>query len=370
MKSMKFVGNLFFSMLLTITIAFSLGSCSDNNSLEERPSDPVITKMIDLHLHLDGAISLESARKLAKLQNIDIPSDPKELEELMHVSPDCKDLNEFLEKFAFPCSLIQTAEGLSMAVYNLCEELISQNVIYAEIRFAPQLSCDKGMTQEEAVEAAITGLKKSSLRANLILCCMRGEINADNDALNRETVRLAAKYLGKGVCATDLAGAEALFPTVGYRELFAYARELNVPFEIHAGEADGPESVRQALSFGAKRIGHGVRSIEDPSLVAELAAKKMPLLVCPTSNIQTCIVPEVKDLPVRVFLEAGIPFTISSDDPSIEGTDIKTEWEKVIAAFHLTTDEVRTLMLNAVNACFCDEDLRQQLKKEMEEAYR
>lgn len=355
--------------LVTIAI-FSLVSCSDNENIIEEPSVPAITKMIDLHLHLDGAISFESARQLAKMQNIDIPSDPKALEELMRVSPTCKDLTEFLEKFDFPCSLIQTPEGLSTAVYNLCEELKAQNVIYAEIRFAPQLSCKKGMTQEEVVQAAIAGMKKSSLRANLILCCMRGEINAENEALNRETVRLAAKYLGQGVCSTDLAGAEALFPTAGYRDLFAYARGLNVPFEIHAGEADGSASVRQALSFGAKRIGHGVRSVEDPSLVAELAAKQIPLLVCPTSNIQTCIVPEVKDLPVRIFLEAGIPLTISSDDPSIEGTDIKTEWEKAVAAFHLTSAEVRTLMLNAVNACFCDEDLRQQLRKEMEEAYR
>lgn len=360
----------FSSLLILFAVMFIQTSCSDDNNSVENNSKPVVTKMIDLHLHLDGAISIESARELAKLQNIDIPSDQKTLEEMMHVSPDCKDLNEFLEKFDFPCSLIQTPEGLSMAVYNLCEELKAQNVIYAEIRFAPQLSCDKGMTQEKVVEAAIAGLKKSSLRANLILCCMRGEMNDENNAKNRETVRLAAKYLGKGVCSTDLAGAEALFPTANYRELFAYARELNVPFEIHAGEADGPESVRQALAFGAKRIGHGVRSVEDASLVAELAEKKIPLLVCPTSNIQTCIVPEVKDLPIRVFLNAGIPFTISSDDPSIEGTNIKAEWEKAIAAFHLTTAEVRTLMLNAVNACFCDEDLRQQLRKEMEEAYK
>lgn len=355
--------------LLVIFATIGFVACSKDNPVEPELI-PTVTKMIDLHLHLDGAISLESARELAKIQDISIPDDPKELEKLMRVSPDCKDLNEFLEKFTFPCSLIQTPVGLSTAVYNLCEELKAQNMIYAEIRFAPQKSCDKGMTQEDAVKAAIEGLKKSSLRANLILSCMRGELTPENEAMNRETVRLAHEYLGKGVCATDLAGAEALFPTVNYASLFAYARELGVPFEIHAGEADGPASVRQALSFGAKRIGHGVRSVEDPALVTELANKHIPLLVCPTSNIQTCIYPTVEAMPIRTFYEAGIPLTISSDDPSIEGTTLKAEWEKVIVAFKLTSGEVRQMMLNAVNAAFCSEELRQQLKHEMEETYR
>ena len=114
----------------------------------ERPQIPTVTKMIDLHLHLDGAISLSSARQLAKMQGISIPESDAELTKLMRVSPDCKDLNEFLEKFDFPCSLMQTKEGITTAVYNLCEELRSSNVIYAEIRFAPQKLCDKGLTQE------------------------------------------------------------------------------------------------------------------------------------------------------------------------------------------------------------------------------
>lgn len=330
---------------------------------------PVVTKMIDLHLHLDGAISLNSARELATLQDISIPENDNALEQMMRVSPDCRNLNDFLEKFSFPLSLLQTPEGISLAVHNLCEELKAQNVIYAEIRFAPQRSCDKGMTQDQVVEAAIAGLKRSTLRANLILCCMRGDITPENEALNRETIRLAAKYIGKGVCGVDLAGAEALFPTKDFGNIFSYARELNLPFEIHAGEADGPESVHHALDFGANRIGHGVRSIEDPSLVKELSTKQIPLLICPTSNLQTCIVPKIDDLPIRMFLNAGIPIVISSDDPSIEGTNIRNEWEKVITAFRLTKEEVRRMMLNAVNACFCSADLKQELKKEIEQEY-
>lgn len=324
-----------------------------------------ITKMIDLHLHLDGAISMESARQLAQMQGIDIPESDDDLRKLMRVSPTCKDLNEFLEKFAFPCSLIQTPNGLSTAVYNLCEELKQQGIIYAEIRFAPSKSCDRGMTQDEAVQAAIKGMEKSSLRAGLILCCMRG----DSYEINAETIRVASKYLGKGVCAADLAGAEALFKTADHADVFRLARELNVPFEIHAGEADGPSSVYSAIEFGAARIGHGVRSIEDPALVSLLAEKKIPLMVCPTSNVQTCIASEISGLPIREFLNKGIVFTINTDDPSIEGTNLRTEWEKVIQNFNLSDAEIRQIMLNAVESAFCPEETRAQLRQEIESAY-
>lgn len=325
--------------------------------------------MIDLHLHLDGAISLKSARELAKLLDINIPDNDDELIQMMRVSPDCKDLNEFLDKFAFPCSLIQTPECITTAVYNLCEELKAQGLLYAEIRFAPQKSCDRGMTQEEVVQAALAGMRKSTMRVNLILCCMRGPITPENDALNRETLRLTKKYLGQGVCGTDLAGAEAIYPTHTFASLFEYARELGLPFEIHAGEAAGAESVRQALALGAKRIGHGVRSIEDPELLKELAERRTHLMVCPTSNIQTCIVRDAKDLPLRTFMDAGIPFVICTDDPSVEGTDLKTEWQKVTTAFNFTKADIHQIMLNAANAAFCSEELRQQLKAEIDSIY-
>lgn len=328
-----------------------------------------ITKMIDLHLHLDGAISVESARELAKLQNIAIPESDEELLKLMRVGSDCKSLTEFLTKFAFPNSLMQTPVGIETAAYNLCEELRKQGLIYAEIRFAPQLSCAKGMTQEEAVQAALRGIKRSPMRANLILSCMRGKQTPEHLARNRETVRLAHAYKDAGVCSTDLAGDEATYPTAGFKELFDYARELNLKFEIHAGEAAGAFSVRDAIQLGADRIGHGVHSVEDPDLMRELAQRQLILLVCPTSNVQTCAVPSLSDLPIRTFLDAGVLYTISTDNTSVEGTDLKTEWQKVIETFNLTRPEIRKLMLNAVKAAFCSEQMREELRAEIEEAY-
>ena len=217
---------------------------------------------IDLHLHLDGAVTPDIARQLAVLQGIKLPETDEELRKLLMVPASCESLNDFLKCFELPLSLLQTREGLTEAVCLVSDKLISDGVEYAELRFAPQLHKDKGMSQEDAVIAALTGLEKTSLHANLILCCMRGN---GNETENYETLELAHKYLTDdgGVVAIDLAGAEALFPTSDYRELFKKAADYNIPFTIHAGEADGPGSIRLAVEYGARRIGHGVRAFED-----------------------------------------------------------------------------------------------------------
>ena len=150
--------------------------------------------LIDLHLHLDGSLSLESVKALAKMQNIAIPESDDEILRTLRVSEDCHDLNEYLEKFAFPGMLLQTKEGISESVYRLCEELKEQGLIYAEIRFAPQLHLAKGLTQDEVVEAAIAGANRSTFKCGLILCCMR---MADNQIANMQTVEAAKRYLGQ-----------------------------------------------------------------------------------------------------------------------------------------------------------------------------
>jgi len=335
--------------------------------------------MIDLHLHLDGAISLKSARQLAQIESVALPQEDEKLREMMCLAPESKDFKLFFSKFGFIITLLQTPQSMTTAVYNLCEELKCQGIRYAEIRYAPQNHLNKGMTQEECVLATIEGLRKSEaldennaeggkncgFRANLILCCMRTAPTAENIKKNRETIALVGKYLGKGVCGADLAGPEMEQSTDTFKEIFKYAIELNVPFEIHAGESSGPESIRQALKLGASRIGHGVRCIEDPELVKELAQKKIPLMVCPTSNVQTCTVNEISDLPVRRFLSEGVLFTINTDDPSIEGTNLVSEWHKSISTFNLTDTEIRQIMLNAANAAFCSQELKKQLREEL-----
>lgn len=332
---------------------------------EEAPEIPDC--LIDLHLHLDGSLSVASARKLAAMQGIDIPADDEELLDLLTVSADCRDLNEYLEKFDFPCSLLQTREALAEAVCTLEEELQAQGLIYAEIRFAPQKHRAQGLTQEDVVLAAIEGAKRCGFRSNLILCCMRG---ADNAAENSETIRLAAKYLGQGVCAADLAGAEALFPTSDYASLFDAAKAAGLPFTLHAGEADGPESVWKALEFGAARIGHGVRSIEDPALAARLAADGIPLELCPTSNLNTAVYPDLSQYPLAALMEQGVKVTVNTDNMSVSGTTLRREYQRLMDEAGLTEEQLYTLLRNAVDAAFADEATKTELRAAVEAAIR
>lgn len=321
--------------------------------------------LIDLHLHLDGSLSVKSVKELAAMQNIEIPENEEELLKLLRVNEDCKDLTEYLEKFAFPGKLLQTKEALALSVYNLQEELKEQGLIHAEIRFAPQLHTHNGLSQREVVEAAVEGLERSDFSAQLILCCMRGNGNREE---NLETVRLTKDFLGKGVCALDIAGAEALFPTKDFEDLFALARELEIPFTIHAGEADGPESVYKALEYGTKRLGHGVRSLEDPALIEKIAKEGITLELCPTSNIHTCIFPSIEEYPLRKLMEAKVRVTINTDNMTVSGTNLDNEMKKLIAAFNLTDDEIKDIARNSVRACFASEETKAALLEKIEKA--
>lgn len=321
--------------------------------------------LIDLHLHLDGSLSVKTVKELAAMQNIEIPEKEEELLKLLRVNEDCKDLTEYLEKFAFPCMLLQSKEAVAVSVYNLQEELKEQGLIHAEIRFAPQLHTNKGLSQREVIEAAIKGLEKSDFSAQLILCCMRGN---DNREQNLETVKLAKDYLGKGVCAVDIAGAEALFPTENFEELFALAKELEIPYTIHAGEAAGPESVYKALEFGTKRLGHGVRSLEDPALIEKIVKENITLELCPTSNLHTCMFPCMEEYPICKLMEAGVKVTVNTDNMTVSNISLAKEYGKLIAAFGLTDEEIKGFAKNAVYACFADEKTKAELLEKIEKA--
>ena len=314
--------------------------------------------LIDLHLHLDGSLSVSTVRELAAAQNIDVPADDRELLKKLQVGPDCRDLNEYLEKFAFPCSLMQTPAAITATVRNLCRELADQGLIYAEIRFAPQFHTLKGLTQAQVVEAAVAGLDADVLPAGLILCCMRGD---KNHAENLETVAVAEQFLGKGVCAVDLAGAEALFPTKNFGDLFALAKEKNIPYTIHAGEADGPESVWKALEYGTKRLGHGVRSLEDPALVRHLVENGITLEMCPTSNLNTCMFERIEDYPLLKLMDAGVAVTINTDNMTVSAVTLGSETDLLAKTFGLTDEHFKAIASNAARASFASSELKEEL---------
>ena len=242
-------------------------------------------KKVILHLHLDGSLRPETVREWLKEDGEELSLE--EVKSKLMVNKDCKDLNEYLEKFDIPSKVLQTEERLERATYELYEDLSKQNVIYAEVRFAPSKHLERGLSYKQVVQSAINGMEKAkkefNIDGNLILCCMRGENNIEE---NLETVVSAKKFLNKGVAGLDLAGAEALFPTAKFEDIFRVANQNGIPLTIHAGEADGPASVSIAIQY-AKRIGHGIRSIESEHILNILRDKGVTLEVCPTSNEQT-----------------------------------------------------------------------------------
>ena len=186
-----------------------------------------------------------------------------------------------------------------------------------------------------------------------------------------DTVELAKEYLVKdgGVVAIDLAGAEALFHTSEFASPFAKAREYGIPFTIHAGEADGASSVKDALDYGAARIGHGVRTKEDPALLEYVIKNRIPLEMCPNSNRQTKSVDDMTKYPIMEYLAKGVKVTINTDDPAICRTTIAKEFEYLEKKYGITAAEKKTMLLNAAEAAFTDDATKAELKAQIGSAF-
>ncbi len=323
--------------------------------------------MIDLHLHLDGSLDVDTILYLAQHDGVALPAwDAKGLRPYI-TAVGGKGLSGYLRCFDLPLRVLQTPFSLTYAVSNLIERLDVEGMRYAEIRFAPQLHTQNGMSQREAVEAALRGVEQGvgrsrHMRAQLILCCMRG---AENQLENEQTVRLAGEYLGSGVVAVDLAGAEGEYPTADYRALFAEAARFGIPFTIHAGEADGAQSVRAAVEFGARRIGHGIRMCEDEDVMELVIEQGIALELCPSSNIQTGAVHSLREYPIRRFLKAGVIATVNTDNRTVSGTTIKKELALLRQGISLTAEEEKMLLLNAIYASFLPEEEKQTLSEQI-----
>lgn len=311
--------------------------------------------LIELHLHLDGSLRAETVWELAMEQGLEM--EEKSVEEVrvkMEVPEECKTLEEYLERFALPTKVLQTEAAMERVAFEMVETLAKEGITYAEVRFAPQLHVQKGLTQAQVVEATIRGTKRGmeqypGIRVGLILCCMRGDTNAD---LNMETVEMTKQYLGDVVCAVDIAGAEGLYPTEMFAELFAKVREYGLPMTIHAGEADGPESMKTALSYGTKRIGHGIAAIAEQELVKRLVDEKITLEICITSNYHTKEVPSIEAHPFRQLFDAGVRVTLNSDNMTCSRVNIHTEMDILKNVFHFTEEEIEKVMQYAYEARF------------------
>lgn len=307
-------------------------------------------KKIELHLHLDGSLNIAYA---SRLMGRDVT------EELVSIHD--KSLAEYLEKFELPIKLLQTKEDIETFSSLLAKDLEGEEVLYAEVRFCPLLHVGV-LSAEEVIDAVLTGFQKvPEVKINLILCMMRNFSMKKNE----EIIRLAKEYRHKHVVAIDLAGDEASYPTSTFAPLFEKAKKEQIPYTIHAGEADGVESVSAAIQFGANRIGHGVRSIENDEIVNELVENGVTLEICPKSNIDTGVYSSIENHPIKKLIDAGVLVTINTDNRTVSNTSLEYEYDLLRQTFGFTDVDFFKFNINAINAAFLSSDEKEELKKQL-----
>jgi len=339
-------------------------------------------KIIDLHMHFDGSLSVNTVNMLmylnpdrvskqyAYLLNLTDEEREVALINVLQTPDNCQSLQEYLTKFDLPCALLQDVQSVHLAVYNLLNELVAEGVKYVEIRFAPQLHsieyavCEVYRFEHERriLNAMIEASKKvPGIKCGFILCCMRNLPDKYKDGYdpNYNTIRLAHEFYGKGVVGLDLAGAEARDETAMFRELFAKARKLKIPFTIHAGEAGSIEwrlnSLKSALDFGAKRIGHGIALQHSSDLRRLCKENGVGIECCPISNLQTkAVCGGIRNHPLPQFLREGLLVSVNTDNRSVSNTNLEKEFE-LLTEVGIGETEQRQLMLNAIEMSFADE---------------
>ncbi len=307
---------------------------------------------VELHIHLDGSISKKMASSLSG-KNIDevIP---------FMVAPDkCENLSEYLTKFDFPISLMQTAENLYVIAKDLVDYLEQEGVIYAEIRFAPMFHTKEGLTMEEVVEAVRRGVNSNThVKTNLILCMMRGMDKKENI----ETIEVAEKYLHHGVCALDLAGDECKYPLDNYLYLFQEVQKREIPFTIHAGENGPASEIEKAIHVGAKRIGHGISSIESKKTLDLIKEENVLLEVCPTSNVQTNAISTYEEHPIYKFHKMGVLVNINTDNTTVSNITLSEEYEKLSYTFGFSLSDYEKMNEYAIEHAFIDDEMKHKLR--------
>lgn len=316
---------------------------------------------VELHCHLDGSLPVHTVRRLAKQAGIQLPQEEEKLLEKLTVPRGCQSLAQYLECFSLPISCLQSYDALYTAAYDLAKEAAGEGVCYLEVRFAPVFSAHDGFTQDDVVRAVRDGLAQAQadwgIGSGVILCGMR-HLPVEETC---QTVRLAQRFWGDGVCAVDLAGDEKAYPPQLHQAMFELATQCGVPFTIHAGECGSAENVRTALEWGARRVGHGVAVAKHPEILALCREQGAVLEVCPTSNLQTKAVPPQEEHPLRSLLEQGVRVTINTDNRTVSGTDLTGELLWANRQLGLGREELRRMMEYAAEAVFAPQPVRQKL---------
>jgi adenosine deaminase len=327
-----------------------------------------------LHDHLDGGLRPATVVELAADTGYaGLPTrDPGELGNWFTGAADSGSLERYLETFAHTVGVMQTKEALSRVAAECALDLAADGVVYAEVRFAPELHVEHGLTLVEVVEAVQEGFAAGSARAaesgepirvGTLLTAMR------HAARSQEIAELTIAFRDAGVVGFDIAGAEAGFPPTRHLDAFQYLQRENGHFTIHAGEAFGLPSIWEALQWcGADRLGHGVRIVDDieqgPAgprlgrLAAYVRDKRIPLEMCPSSNVQTGAAPSIAEHPIGLLRDLYFRVTVNTDNRLMSGTTLSREFALLVDAFGYGWDDLRWFTINAMKSAFIPFDER------------
>ncbi|MBS1663172.1 MAG: adenosine deaminase [Bacteroidetes bacterium] len=319
---------------------------------------------VELHLHLDCSLSYEVVHRL------DGSVSQEDYRREFIAPPVCTDLADYIARADRAVGLMQTPEALRLVTLDLFEQLRRDGVIYAEFRFAPLKHLEKGLTGERVVavvdSAVEEGIRKTGIQVGVILCTLRHF----NKEQSMETVRLVEKFKGRHIVGFDIAGNEAGYPIDEHVAAFRYAGEHGISCTAHAGEAKGAESVVETLAnFHPSRIGHGVRSIEDTALLRVLREKNILLEVCPSSNLQTNMYPDLAHHPVGRLYGAKVPLNINTDCRTISHVTLSGEYERMIGQFHWKKADFLACNLAAVDHAFTTPEVKAKLRQALRAWY-
>lgn len=324
---------------------------------------------VELHLHLEGSVQPETLRELSRSKSWLRREVGNWVSERQRQSFRYGNFQSFLQAFGVVTLLLKTPEDYALATTRLMEWLKAQHVMYAEVIFSAGVVLWKKQSVEavfEAVSAAAAEAQaRLGVRVNWIMDAIR-HFGIDHV---REVLGWAIRYRPRGVVAFGIGGDEERGPAELFTDIYREAREAGLRLTAHAGEAAGPESIRKAVELlGAERIGHGLTAIQDPGVMALLRERRIPLEVCPTSNVATGLIARFEDHPLLRFLEAGLVVTLNSDDPAMFGTSLENEFVQAARVFSLSRPQIVQMCENSIHAAFLREEEKQKLLKELNSA--
>ena len=322
---------------------------------------------IDLHLHLDGSIRTSTVWDIATKNNLKMPAETmEEYDKWMEKCSYSGSVNEFLKMFDYSTMVMQDHESLSRITFELVEDIANQGLVYAEIRFAPQLHTKNGLSQRQAIEAVLEGAKLGmekypSIKIGIICCMMVFGQETINWNENLETANIVHEYLDKGVVAIDLAGAEGIVPLSNFAPLFDVARSHNTPIICHAGDSQDWLTVKDAIEMGARRIGHGHHVYENPELVRYCADHNIALEICPTSNVQCQTRQSYQLHPAYNLYCVGVPVTINTDNMTMSRVCLDDEYDHCINDMGFEYEDLILMNINSAQVSFMDEEYKEEI---------